>query len=97
MTIEIPVPINSSQVFALNKLNTDIKRIRETGIEINIEVSMIKKDGTLYHNGVYNDLDSLLPNLVVDDYIKYEYKEEFFVGQNNFETTFIKNKVEYKH
>ena len=97
MTIEIPVPINSSQVFALNKLNTDIKKIRETGIEINIEVSMIKKDGTLYHNGKYKDLDSLLPNLVVDDYIKYKYKEEFFVGQNNFENVFIKNRKEFKY
>ena len=97
MTIEIPVPINSSQVFALSNLNNDVKRISESGVNINIEVSMIKKDGSTYHNGRYNNLDSILPNLVVDDYIKYQYREEFFVGQNNFESTFIKNKAEYKH
>ena len=93
MTLEIPIIINSSQLAALTNLNNDLKRILDMGLDINIELSIIKEDGLEYFNGKFNNLDKILPNLIINDYVNYQYAEEFFVGQNNFESSFIKNGI----
>lgn len=90
MTLEIPFIINSSQLVALSNLNDDLKKILDMGIDIDIELSIIKEDGLEYFNGRFNNLDKILPNLVINDYLNYQYVEEFFVGQNNYESSFIK-------
>lgn len=92
MTIEVPLPINSSQLVSLSNLNRDLKVLQKGGIEVNIDLSIIDKDGFEYYNNRFKDLDKILPNLIIDDYIDYEYEEEFFVGQINYESNFFKER-----
>lgn len=92
MTLEIPFPINSSQKASLITLNESIKKLLDVNIEVNIEISILREDGTTYYNGRCKNLDNILNILVINDSTNYKYPEKFFVGENNFESKFIKEK-----
>lgn len=97
MTLEIPLPINSSQKASLISLDESIKKLINRGIEVNIEVSIIQDNGTTYYNEQCETLDEVLDLLVINDFIDYEYTEEFFIGENNFDAEYIKSKkIKYK-
>ena len=90
MTMEIPKPINSSQKISLLKLNECIKKLN---VLIDIEIAIIQAGGyTSYYHDVCNNLDLLLDNLVIDDYIEYENEELFYVGESNLEVNYLKEK-----
>lgn len=93
MTIEIPLTINSSQLYALIKFNNELKKLSGLNSELYIDLCVAKSDKTEYcSSSKIKNLDKILPNLIIDDYVDYQSKEEFFVGQNNFESSFVKAK-----
>lgn len=92
MTIEIPVPINSSQKTSLINLNNQIKSLNQLGININIEVALLKEDFYEFYNIRCKNLDNLLDNLLINDSLEYKYKEQFFIGESNIDCSYIVKK-----
>lgn len=92
MTIEIPIPINSSQKISLINLNNNIKSLIQSGINMTIEVALLKENGNEFYNCKCINLDELLDELLIDDSIEYRYKEQFLIGECNIDCSYILKK-----
>lgn len=92
ITVEVPIPINSSQKTSLINLSNSLQKLISKGIKINVEVSVIQKNGYFYYIDKCDSLYPLLEHLVIDDYVDCKYNEEFFIGTSNLENSYTKKR-----
>lgn len=96
--IEVPYPINSSQLKSLEYLNEEIKKY-DNDKKVNFEVDAAVRD---YFNNLYDNydiktssnLDLLLQNITVNNNLKNSVEQRYRLGYPNYENHY--NDSEYK-
>lgn len=96
--VEVPYPINSSQLKSLEYLNEEIKKY-ENNKKITLEIDTAIRD---YFDNIYNNydiktstnLDILLQNITVNNNVKNSVEQKYRLGYPNYENHY--NDSNYK-